>query len=451
MYRSRDDGSNMQQVADFALTYGRRKVPWGAWDDATHVTGPTLGQPVIADIEFTAKDEAILGLRDRAVDMRFDGYSERVPQGDILATSLVGDQWQVLTSRRDWIADDSEYFTDASLGSLAVNSTVDVMVASAVGVAHQQHVGRDALMSGVLWIDNVTRQPLDHEALVECYPCQPPIDALGDIESLCRTVTTPTPTAPPTATSSQTPTNIATLTPTTTVTVTPTDTAIPTATQKPRPIYLPAMVREACTPELRLTDLILVIDASTTMLEHTRAGRTKIDAAIAAASTLATDLDPGRDRLGLVWFNDAAHLELAPTFDRSAFRAALARMRVRELTRIELGIATAHSALTGPERRRDASPVLMLLTDGKANPGPEALALRSATEAKADGITLFTVGIGDRIDAASLRSMASSPADYFYAPDGEDLPSAYDRVRGALPCPPSVFWPEPAQRGIVRQ
>lgn len=250
---------------------------------------------------------------------------------------------------------------------------------------------------------------------------------------------TPTPLSSPTMTPTSAPTS--TLTPPV-PTVTETSTTPPvTPTRPPQPIYLPVLVREECTPELRKVDLVLVIDASSTMLEHTRSGRTKLDAAIAAANMLATDLNPDRDRLGLVWFNDTAHLELALTLDRPAFRAALGRIQVRELTRIDLGVAIAHAALIGDARRHDATPVLMLLTDGRSNPGPESLAVAEATAAKIDNIIVFTVGIGDRIDAPSLKAMASSPSHYVLAPDGEDLPSAYAAVRDALPCPHAVFWP----------
>jgi Mg-chelatase subunit ChlD len=256
---------------------------------------------------------------------------------------------------------------------------------------------------------------------------------------------TPTPTPTPTATASPTPTHTPSPTPTASHTpVPPTATTTPTAA--PQPIYLPALVREACTPELRRTDLMLVVDASTTMLEPTRAGRTKIDAAIAAADALAADLDPGRDRLGLVWFNDAAHLEVAPTFDRAALRAGLGHIQVRLLTRIELGVSAAHAALVA-NPRPDAARVMILLTDGRADPGPVSLALSAAEAAKADGITVFTVGIGDRIDAVSLQAMASSPGHYVHAPDGEDLPAAYAHVRGVIPCPQSAFWPRSAASG----
>jgi Mg-chelatase subunit ChlD len=252
---------------------------------------------------------------------------------------------------------------------------------------------------------------------------------------------TPTPTAVPSITATATATATSTATPTLTPEATVVASPTVTSTQPPGPVYLPGLLREACIPELRQVDLMLVIDASTTMLEKTRAGRTKIDAAIAAAATLAADLDVDRDRLGLVWFNDASHLEVVPTFDRAAFRDALGRIQVRELTRIELGVAAAHSALTGASRRLDARPVIMLITDGRANPGPESLALAAADSAKADDITVFTVGIGERIDAVSLQSMATSPNHYVHAPDGEDLPAAYARVRDALPCPDSAFWP----------
>ena len=443
VFRSRTDGSEMSLVTSFSLIRTARSEPWRAWDDRSNPDRTMLGQPMLTDIEFDDSGNLIIGLRDRASDMRLDSYLQRSPQGDVLGTVKDGEKWQVITSGSGIYDDSTPYYSDAVQGMLAAAPDRKSVVATALGVGHQSNPGSDALLSGVVWLDNSTKQQLSREALVGCFPCQRPIDALGDVESTCGDGAEVTPSATATAPPDRTATPTLTAVPPSTETVVPSASMTPTLPATPvlRPVFLPGLVRESCTPGLRKSDLILVIDASTTMLEKTRAGRTKIDAAIAAASTLASDLDVDRDRLGLVWFNESSQLELGPTFDRAAFRSALGRIQVRELTRIESGITAAHSALTGVSRRIDAQPVIMLITDGRANPGPESLALAAADSAKTDDITVFTVGIGEKIDAANLQSMATSPDHFVHAPDGEDLPAAYARVRDALPCPDFVFWP----------
>ena len=56
------------------------------------------------------------------------------------------------------------------------------------------------------------------------------------------------------------------------------------------------------------------------------------------------------------------------------------------------------------------------------------LAKKATTKAKADGILLFTIGLGGDAEQDALRRMASSPTDYFYAPDGEDLLAIYKAI-----------------------
>ncbi len=45
------------------------------------------------------------------------------------------------------------------------------------------------------------------------------------------------------------------------------------------PAYLPLILRERCVPDQRRVDVVLVIDASSSMTEPTAPGRPKLDAA----------------------------------------------------------------------------------------------------------------------------------------------------------------------------
>jgi hypothetical protein len=265
-----------------------------------------------------------------------------------------------------------------------------------------------------------------------------PGNSLGDLEHVCGPQPSPTPTAPDTPTTTASPTR--TVTPTGTRTPDPTRTPTPTLTPRPVPIYLPIAVNDRCKPYEQTVDVVLVIDASTTMLHHTRAGRPKIEAARDAAGRLFDRMSFPGDQAAVVVFNERATTVVDLTDDRDALRRGLAAIENREFTRIDLGLAEAHRLLATSSRRGVNTPAIILLTDGVNNPVPVEEAIRAADAAKQSGITLFAVGLGEDIDAEAMRRMASSPSDYRYAPDGEDLGPIYEGLAIEIPCPRSAFW-----------
>ena len=82
---------------------------------------------------------------------------------------------------------------------------------------------------------------------------------------------------------------------------------------------------------------------------------------------------------------------------------------------------------------------MVVLTDGLASEGPEP-GLAAAEAAKADGVTIFTIGLGTDVDREQLRAMASQPAWYYEAADAADLRHMYDTVALELPCSPGPYW-----------
>ncbi len=251
-------------------------------------------------------------------------------------------------------------------------------------------------------------------------------------------ITPPVPTASPSAV----PTASRTASPTNTATASAT--ALPSPT--PEPVYLPIGLREEpCIGQKQRADVVLVIDASTSMAEQlTSAGRWKLDAAIEAARLFLGLLELPADQAGLVVFNDRAELLQALTGRRWELEAALARIpaHVRKQTRIDLGIELGREQLTGERRKAENQAVLVLLTDGLANPVPASVAVARAAEAKRQQITIFTIGIGPEteLDIAELRQMASRPEYFYRVPDAEDLASIYQRIALAIPCPAEMYW-----------
>jgi Mg-chelatase subunit ChlD len=448
VYRSRDDGADLTEVARFALDY-RRERPWQAWNDATlNLSWPdSVYQPLVSDIDFRLDGAPILGLRNRAPLACFNGLG-----GDALPTRPEAPgRWSVVTDR-EWYQD-SLYppdFPEALFGGLAPFPGLDRIVATAFSPTGQW------LEYGAVWFDNATgrihgpadgRQPLiDNE-------CQ----WMGDIELFCppdASIPTPTPSATATPPASATPTTTNSPTATSTPTSTPTAPPTPTATPVPAPMFLPVLLNRPCVPHEQRADVALVLDLSTSMARPTRDGRTKLAAALDAAGQFVAQmrLEPdaqGRgDRVAVVGFNDTAWTAAGLTGDRVVIEAALAGLagRMAEGTRLDLAFRQGQAVLAATHRTEASQPVLVLLTDGLPNlvPTPvgggsqEDTVLAAALAVRAAGTRVFTIGLGqpDDVLADLLARAASSPADYAYAPDGADLANIYREIAGRLTgCP----------------
>lgn len=260
----------------------------------------------------------------------------------------------------------------------------------------------------------------------------------------------PTPTEPPTPTDTPVPTD--TPTPTATNTPTPTNTATPTntPTRVPRPIYLPIIIRESCTETSIYSDVVLVLDMSTSMNRAEAGGRTKLVATLDAAKDFLNRMDftpdanGHHDRVAVVGFNNTAWIELPLSADKAAIARAIDDLPIKqaEATRLDLAFLRGNEALVG--HNPTSTPVLIMLTDGLPNRVPraedgrmETTVLRAAQVAKDAGAMVYTIGIGQPtdIDPVLLRDSASRPENFFYTPDPEELNGIYKQIAYTFGCP----------------
>ena len=365
VYRSRADGTDMRQVLRVDLTYGRN-VAWQPWADLLENQFPTPAQPYIADIEFRSNGDLILGIGDRARDMGMYGPG----RGDMLHTQRVDDaRWIVPEGGHGYYADPTTA-PQMLHGGLASMPYDDVVVAAGEF---------SPAAGGLLWYANATGQrfsPVDGKEWV--YGDAPPI---GDLEALCE--------------------------------------------PGPRRVFLPLVVRGTC-PAAAHADVVLVMDASSSMARNTRDGTSKIDAATQAATTLIDlmELVDATARIAVLGFNDRSWTEasLGPAADA---RAALARLKTQmaEGTRLDLALSTASALIAARGATTDRRTMVILLTDGLPNHVPpaedgsvETTVLRTASQLKRQGLAVHTVGFGERGDfnAELLRDIASG-ADKFHA------------------------------------
>jgi Mg-chelatase subunit ChlD len=171
---------------------------------------------------------------------------------------------------------------------------------------------------------------------------------------------------------------------------------------------------------------------------HRGAPRT---AARAAAAVFLDQLQlAAGDQAAVVAFNRDAMLLAPLTADRTALDAALGAITTAQFTRIDRGIAVARDELTGPRHQPANTAVMIVLTDGRANPVPADVAVDEARRAKEAGVVVFTVGLGQDLDVAALVAIATRPAWFYAAPDAEALAGIYRAIAVTIPCPAVAFW-----------
>ena len=194
-------------------------------------------------------------------------------------------------------------------------------------------------------------------------------------------------------------------------------------------------------------DIMLAIDVSGSML----ARDFKPDRITAAKEVAGSFIaDRYGDRIGLVAFAGEAFTQSPLTTDQSTLQTLLARIRsglIEDGTAIGNGLATAINRL----RESDAkSKVIILLTDGVNNQGQIA-PMTAAEIAKAQGIRVYTIGVGTEgmapypaidklgnltfvnqkveIDEKVLKAISDMTGGRFFrATDKEKLKAVYDEI-----------------------
>ena len=194
-------------------------------------------------------------------------------------------------------------------------------------------------------------------------------------------------------------------------------------------------------------DIMLAIDVSGSML----ARDFKPDRITAAKEVAGSFIaDRYGDRIGLVAFAGEAFTQSPLTTDQSTLQTLLARIRsglIEDGTAIGNGLATAINRLRESEAK---SKVIILLTDGVNNRGEIAL-LTAAEIAKAQGIRVYTIGVGTEgmapypaidmfgnitfvnqkveIDEKTLTAISDmTGGKYFRATDKAKLKAIYDEI-----------------------
>lgn len=218
--------------------------------------------------------------------------------------------------------------------------------------------------------------------------------------------------------------------------------------------------------EVTLVDISLVLDVSGSMLVHDD-GTTRLQAAKDGAKALVDQLSDS-DQGALVSFSTFADRNLDLTAmdagGKTSLENAIDGLTASNRTNIQGGIIFGAEELTGDEalydfvdtspsgnNRTDATKIMVILSDGVANayfdentgniifasPGAAQPAAEDAADAaKAEGIRVFTIAIGEA-DEAAMAALASSPDDAFTSEDVENLVEVFTDIAEVL-CPTAV-------------
>ena len=429
VYRSRPDGSELEQVASIDMGYARSTQPWERWDSSNWTS------PVLADLELDHDGNLLIGLRPS--DWPVTG-------GDLLVgRPEAPGRWRVDTTL-DFFEDDFGRGEDLT-GSLALAPGGRRAVSSA------QIVGRDDCdhARAVVWLDRTTgrrdgpRGGLQHLSVSDCEGAAPS----GDIELFD---------LPPRV--SPTPRPASTSTPSRPIaTPNPEPTAVTTLIPGRRPwptLYLPYLARGDC-QRSRPLDIVLLVDTSTSMRQPTAEGRSKLAAVQESLRRFTQRLESGSQgarataavRIGLIAFNQGVTV-LAPLGAEAAgVRRAIGELdgQVAPGTRLDLALATGSRALDaaseeGPRRHA----VLVLLTDGlHSGPASREQVLDEAERARQHGAEIYALGLGDPdperpaegFDADLLLAIAGHPDRFVGTPGAQALVSIFEALADRLSCP----------------
>jgi len=135
------------------------------------------------------------------------------------------------------------------------------------------------------------------------------------------------------------------------------------------------------------------------------------------------------DKLGIVSFATSASVAyalhaIAGDPDRANAQTAIGGIAAGGQTSIGGGLRTALNQITGAGARA-ATQVVVLLTDGLHNNGESPSAV--LPDLIANGVRVYTIGVGTDIDAALLQNIAHATGGTFYRIDPSGSVSARKR------------------------
>lgn len=194
-------------------------------------------------------------------------------------------------------------------------------------------------------------------------------------------------------------------------------------------------------------DVMLLLDRSGSMASLGANPPEPLSEAKEAAKSFVDQLST-IDKIGFVSFASNAKnpIDLTLSSDINLAKQIIGEVSIEasstQYTNIYEALNSAWQELISARSQTDSSKVIVLLTDGVAN-NPrdpqgrteaddikyaEDLALKEAVNIKRDGIIIYTIGLGEKINESFLKSIASESDNYFFAPTTNTLETIYKNI-----------------------
>jgi predicted ribosomally synthesized peptide with SipW-like signal peptide len=172
-------------------------------------------------------------------------------------------------------------------------------------------------------------------------------------------------------------------------------------------------------------DVVLALDKSGSMSPP----QAKFDNAISGGVNLVNALG-SNDQVGLVSFGGTATLDVGLTTNHNSVTGAINGLTEGGGTPMDEAVQMARDELIN-NGRSGARKIMIVLGDGNADADAEA------TDAKDDGIEIFTIAYGTDADTGELQSMASDPSsnpesEYFFTADTDSIESLFQSLGGTV-------------------
>jgi len=187
------------------------------------------------------------------------------------------------------------------------------------------------------------------------------------------------------------------------------------------------------------TDTMLAIDLSGSMNDDGGTPPEPISSVLEAAKAFVDRLRQG-DQAAVVTFATEALLKSQLSRNTEGVVDTISKLKIS--SRDETGstntgdaFARAENELTSERHNINARKVLVLLTDGRANaPGddPEQYALNAAKSLRDAGVEVYVIGLGDNVNEAFLKQVASDSEHYYRAVSASTVDQIYRTITGAI-------------------
>jgi len=170
-------------------------------------------------------------------------------------------------------------------------------------------------------------------------------------------------------------------------------------------------------------DVVLAIDSSASMTE-TDPTKMRLD----AARSFVVRMDPARDRVGIVSFDDDVDFSLPPTGEFARVLEAIGGVDSDGRTNLDRGLAEAIDLLaansTGSDER---ARFLVLLSDGDGDYTPSGRSGSQADRAKGEGVVIYTIGLalGDPAKRSLMDMAEATGGRHFDACNASALEAIY--------------------------